>query len=118
MLVRIRNASWVSATSTNPLHPSLSLQPRLLDWLSELMHTAWSIDKEHTMKRNLPALLDAGRRGFLIAGLALAASLALPAPGALAQDWSTEHWVGTWGAGPGGPPLPATTQTFTDQTVR
>jgi lysophospholipase L1-like esterase len=82
------------------------------------MHTAWPIDKEHTMKRNLPALLDAGRRGLLIAGLALATSLALPAPGALAQDWSTEHWVGTWGAGPGGPPLATNTQTFTDQTVR
>jgi lysophospholipase L1-like esterase len=70
------------------------------------------------MKRNLPALLDAGRRGILIAGLALATSLALAAPAALAQDWSTSHWVGTWGAGPGGPPLPANTQTFTDQTVR
>jgi lysophospholipase L1-like esterase len=66
------------------------------------------------MKRNLPALLDAGRRGILIAGLALATSLALAAPAALAQDWSTAHWVGTWGAGPGGPPLPANTQIFTD----
>jgi hypothetical protein len=70
------------------------------------------------MKLSLPALLDAGRRSFLIAGVALATALAFPAPGALAQDWTTERWVGTWGAGPGGPPLPANTQTFTDQTLR
>jgi len=70
------------------------------------------------MKLSLPALLDAGRRSFLIAGLALATSLAFAPIGAQAQDWTTERWVGTWGAGPGGPPLPANTQTFTDQTLR
>jgi lysophospholipase L1-like esterase len=70
------------------------------------------------MKLSLPALLDAGRRSFLIAGVALATALAFPAPGAHAQDWTAERWVGTWGAGPGGPPLPANTQTFTDQTLR
>jgi lysophospholipase L1-like esterase len=69
------------------------------------------------MKLSLPALLDAGRRSFLAAGLALAATLAA-APGAMAQNWTAEHWIGTWGAGPGGPPLPANTQIFTDQTVR
>jgi lysophospholipase L1-like esterase len=70
------------------------------------------------MKLSLPALLDAGRRNFLAASLALATTLAVTAPGALAQDWISERWVGTWGAGPGGPPLPANTQTFTDQTLR
>jgi lysophospholipase L1-like esterase len=96
------------------------------------MHTALAIDKERTMKWSFPALLDAGRRlaglvpqlpragrrGFLITGLALASVLAFPPPGAHAQTWSTERWIGTWGAGPGGPPLPANTQTFTDQTLR
>jgi lysophospholipase L1-like esterase len=76
------------------------------------------MNKERNMKLSLPALLDAGRRTFLVAGLALATTLMLPPLGASAQDWTTERWVGTWGAGPGGPPLPANTQTFTDQTVR
>jgi len=85
----------------------------------------------------LPALLDAGRRyvagwfpqsstpqlprrGFLLAGLGigLAAVLACQPPAAYAQGWNAERWVGTWGAGPGGPPLPTNTQVFTDQTVR
>jgi lysophospholipase L1-like esterase len=70
------------------------------------------------MKLSFPALLDAGRRTFLVAGLALAATLATAPIGAQAQSWTTERWVGTWGAGPGGPPLPANTQTFTDQTLR
>lgn len=87
------------------------------------------------MKLSLPALLDAGRRfaagwfprlstpqqsrrGFLLAGLGLAAVLSWQPPPAHAQGWNADRWVGTWGAGPGGPPLPANTQTFTDQTVR
>ncbi|HWJ95509.1 MAG TPA: SGNH/GDSL hydrolase family protein [Telluria sp.] len=78
------------------------------------------------MKLSLPALFGHGagqptsqsRRGLLFAGALLAASLAFPPPAVQAQSWATEHWVGTWGAGPGGPPLPANTQTFTDQTVR
>jgi lysophospholipase L1-like esterase len=87
------------------------------------------------MKLSLPALLDAGRRfaagwlprtftpqrsrrGFLLAGLGLAAVLSWQPPPVYAQGWNAERWVGTWGAGPGGPPLPANTQTFTDQTVR
>ncbi len=43
----------------------------------------------------------------------LAATLALSAPAALSQAWT-----GTWGAGPGGPPLPANTKTFEQQTLR
>jgi lysophospholipase L1-like esterase len=90
-------------------------------------------------KSRLSALLDAGRahlqrwrtvqtaagqsvpgprRGLLLAGVALAGLLALPAPGVVAQDWNGVRWTGTWGAGPGGPPLAANTQTFTDQTLR
>jgi lysophospholipase L1-like esterase len=94
--------------------------------------------KERNMKRNLSALLDAGRdvlakwmirpvlpphqlpprRGFLLAGIGLAMVLVLQPPLSHAQGWSGERWVGTWGAGPGGPPLAAITQIFTDQTVR
>jgi lysophospholipase L1-like esterase len=91
--------------------------------------------RSDNMKLNLPALLDAGRehlagwlprsgaphwsrRGFLLAGIGLATALACQPPTAYAQGWNTERWVGTWGAGPGGPPLPAATQTFTNQTVR
>jgi lysophospholipase L1-like esterase len=87
------------------------------------------------MKLSFPALLDAGRktiaawlprpstpqaarRGFLLAGIGLAAVLSWQQPPVYAQGWNAERWVGTWGAGPGGPPLPANTQTFTDQTVR
>lgn len=78
------------------------------------------------MKLSLPALLDAGqrfagslqRRSFLLAGIGLAAVLACQPPPSYAQAWNAERWVGTWGAGPGGPPLAANTQVFTDQTVR
>lgn len=84
------------------------------------------------MKLSLPALLDAGRRftarlamprirrqaftrqqlrqarrGFFLLGLTVATFIALHPPAAQAQDWSSEHWIGTWGAGPGVPPLPA-----------
>jgi lysophospholipase L1-like esterase len=62
--------------------------------------------------------LSASRRAFLLAGLGLAAALAMPAPAVLAQDWKAAYWVGTWGAAPAGPQLPANTLTFTDQTVR
>jgi lysophospholipase L1-like esterase len=73
------------------------------------MHSALPITKELDMKLSLPSLLS---------GLALATTLAFAPHGAQAQNWNTERWVGTWGAGPGGPPLAANTQTFTDQTVR
>ncbi|MFL6674027.1 MAG: SGNH/GDSL hydrolase family protein [Massilia sp.] len=57
------------------------------------------------------------RRRPLLAGAVLAASLAFPLAAAQAETWD-EHWVGTWGAGHGRPPLPADTQVFTDQTLR
>jgi lysophospholipase L1-like esterase len=58
------------------------------------------------------------RRSLLLASMGLAAVLAWQPPSVHAQGWNAERWVGTWGAGPGGPPLPANTQVFTDQTVR
>jgi lysophospholipase L1-like esterase len=69
------------------------------------------------LARRLPPPGQA-RRGVLLGGVMLAASLAFTPPAVLAQAWTTEHWTGTWGAGPGGPPLPANTQMFTDQTLR
>ena len=65
-----------------------------------------------------PVTPSRARRGALLTGLALAGALVLQSPGALAQGWNTERWVGTWGAGPGGPPLAANTQIYTNQTVR
>jgi lysophospholipase L1-like esterase len=50
-------------------------------------------------------------------GAVLAAALVFP-PAAQAQVWNTEHWTGTWGAAPAGPPLPAKTQAFSGQTLR
>jgi len=59
-------------------------------------------------------------RSFLAASLLAAAGLALPSLPAIAQqsDWTTAHWVGTWGTAPAGPPLAAQTQTFSNQTLR
>jgi lysophospholipase L1-like esterase len=45
----------------------------------------------------------------------IAAALALPLH---AAPLGAEHWVGTWGAGAGGPPLPGHGQSFTNQTLR
>jgi lysophospholipase L1-like esterase len=71
------------------------------------------------MKRILPISgLARHARAALAAGLLAMAGMGLTSLPAIAQDWSTEHWVGTWGTGPAGPPLPAATQTFTDQTLR
>jgi lysophospholipase L1-like esterase len=61
------------------------------------------------------------RRAFMVAGALTCAGLVLPlAPaGAEQQLWDTsQQWVGTWGTAPAGPPLPAQTMTFTDQTLR
>ncbi|MDB5746374.1 MAG: hypothetical protein JWP72_1222 [Massilia sp.] len=65
-----------------------------------------------------PAPATRPRRAMLFAGAALAFALALPGQHVEAQNWSSERWTGTWGTGPAGPPLPATVQTFTDQTLR
>ncbi|GAB3442347.1 SGNH/GDSL hydrolase family protein [Massilia solisilvae] len=59
-----------------------------------------------------PALFHA----LLLTGAMLAA-LAVPSA-ARAQAWQLEHWTATWGASPAGPPQPANTLTFTDQTLR
>jgi lysophospholipase L1-like esterase len=65
-----------------------------------------------------PLPVNRPRRAMLLGGAALAIALALPGPHVSAQDWSTEHWTGTWGAAPAGPPPAASLQTFTGQTLR
>jgi len=67
------------------------------------------------MKQFLPL-----RRNVMAAVLLAAASLSLPHLPAIAQatPWSAEQWVGTWGTAPAGPPLPAQTQIFSNQTLR
>lgn len=58
------------------------------------------------------------RRRLLLGGAMLAAAIALPTHPARAQGWAMEHWSGSWGAAPAGPPPEASLQTFTNQTVR
>lgn len=59
------------------------------------------------------------RRRRLLAGLpALAGTLALPALPAFAQTFTTARWSAAWGCAPAGPPPVASTQTFTNQTLR
>jgi lysophospholipase L1-like esterase len=55
---------------------------------------------------------------MLLGGVALALALALPGHHVAAQDWTVEHWTGTWGTAPAGPPPVANLETFTDQTLR
>ena len=73
------------------------------------------------MKLHISSLLNRSRSNLLLAGVLAAATIALPVSPASAQtdrNWSAEQWVGTWGTGTAGPPLPAALQTFTNQTVR
>jgi lysophospholipase L1-like esterase len=56
------------------------------------------------------------RRGFLRAGPALAAALALPSAAVLAQ--TTERWAATWGTAPAGPPPSSSTTILSNQTLR
>jgi lysophospholipase L1-like esterase len=99
-----------------------------------------AFSREHTMNRILPTLLHAAqrlaaaftppsscyqppRRRLFLSGAMLAAAIAFTGQTAGAQAWPNEHWTGTWGTAPAGPPpvgLPpdASLQTFTDQTVR
>jgi lysophospholipase L1-like esterase len=63
-----------------------------------------------------PSLVTRPRTAVVLTGV-LAAAFALPLPLHAAAP-NAEHWTGTWGAGPGGPPLPGKGQTLTDQTLR
>ena len=65
-----------------------------------------------------PTPANRPRRGMLLGSVALAIALALPGYHVQAQDWTTEHWTGTWGTAPAGPPPATSLQTFTDQTLR
>jgi lysophospholipase L1-like esterase len=59
------------------------------------------------------------RRAFLATAALAMAGLSLQPPPAIAQPGShDEHWVGTWGSAPAGPPLQAQLMTFSDQTLR
>ncbi|XYJ11895.1 SGNH/GDSL hydrolase family protein [Telluria sp. B2] len=77
----------------------------------------------HSLTESLMGSLAALRRSprrLLAAGTLALASLALPLSAHADKGlWDTsQQWVGTWGTAPAGPPLPAQTQTFTDQTLR
>jgi len=86
---------------------------RKLSPLSELVHRARAV-----LSPDLRAWRRR-RRSLLAASLLAMAGMALPPLPAIAQSgWNTEHWVGTWGTAPAGPPLAAQTQTFNDQTLR
>ena len=94
------------------------MKSSLLDLLDKTRRVTAALTSSRRASRSPSPTLRQARRGFLLTSLALASVLALHPPGAHAQDWSTERWVGTWGAGPGGPPLAANTQIYTNQTVR
>ena len=79
-----------------------------------------SIESVAQSLASLLAALRRSRRGLLAAGTLALASLVLPLSAHADKGlWDTgQQWVGTWGTAPAGPPLPAQTQTFTDQTLR
>lgn len=58
---------------------------------------------------------DRRRRRLLLGGPALAGALAVPAA---AQARPAPRWSATWGCAPAGPPPAASTQGFTNQTLR
>jgi lysophospholipase L1-like esterase len=59
------------------------------------------------------------RRVLVACAIAFAGlSLQYPAASAQPEAWTNEHWVGTWGSAPAGPPLQAQLMTFNDQTLR
>ena len=58
------------------------------------------------------------RRQFLVAGPAAGAALVIPGLPAVAQTSPSGRWCATWGTAPAGPPPSASTQSFTNQTLR
>ena len=79
------------------------------------MQSLFLSDPVHSSPRSATRL-----RSLLAAGTLALASLALPLSAHADKGlWdASQQWVGTWGTAPAGPPLPAQTQTFTDQTLR
>lgn len=61
--------------------------------------------------------IDAGRRRLLLGAPALAGALAAAAPPP-AQARAVQRWSATWGCAPAGPPPAASTQSFSNQTLR
>ena len=61
--------------------------------------------------------IDAGRRRLLLGAPALAAVLA-GAASPPAQARAVQRWSATWGCAPAGPPPAASTQSFSNQTLR
>lgn len=75
---------------------------------------ATRLPRKGLARPDAPASLP--RRDFLLGGPALAAALALPSAGSLAQ--AAERWVATWGAAPAGPPLSGSAMSLSSQTLR
>jgi lysophospholipase L1-like esterase len=61
--------------------------------------------------------IDAGRRRLLLGAPALAGAL-VAAASAPAQARAAQRWSATWGCAPAGPPPAASTQSFSNQTLR
>lgn len=61
------------------------------------------------------AAVDARRRSLLFGAPALAGALAVARP---AQARAPQRWCATWGCAPAGPPPAASTQSFSNQTLR
>jgi lysophospholipase L1-like esterase len=84
----------------------------LLDPLLDAVHRLADGIAFSTRQMNPP------RRRLLLGSAMLAAAIALTSQPAGAQRWTAEHWTGTWGTAPSGPPPEASLQIFSDQTVR
>jgi lysophospholipase L1-like esterase len=94
----------------NPLEEHAMTLP-FQAWFDAVRHAAASLARA-------TAALDRQRRVLLLTGAVVAAALAFAPPAASAQPGVAEHWVGTWGAGMGGPPPRGYTMMFTNQTLR
>lgn len=73
-----------------------------------------------TLQRVVGAILGA-RRALLAGAVVAVAGFVWPfVPDATAQPPAppAQHWVGTWGTAPAGPPLPESLETFNRQTLR
>jgi lysophospholipase L1-like esterase len=82
---------------------------------------SWPVQRATPQLAATAGAFARGRRAILVAGALVCAGLVLPCSPASAEQRAadtSQQWVGTWGAAPVGPPLPAHTLSFTDQTLR